>query len=233
MTTAVARPTSTRLSRRQVAARLLVIAAFGLVWWAGYSLTNAYAADPSRTIRLVRPCDVLPGVIQPWTAVVYLAGGLALPLLTFYYNWDWPKLRLVLACYALGSALAFLCYCAWPVSIARPSFDGPGLGNWLMRRVLSVDGEGNCFPSSHALYAVLAALLVRHGGAGRPVRALTGLLAAAVCVTTVTTGQHYVLDVAGGAAVAGATYGAVLLASRRTRAPANPAAVETDGARHA
>jgi membrane-associated phospholipid phosphatase len=205
----VAKPSSTRLSVPQVAARLLVIAAYYLAWWVGYTLTNSYASDPGRTIRLARPYDVVPGVIQPWTAVVYVFGGLVLPLLPFYYNWDWPKLRFVLACYALSSALAFVCYCAWPVSIVRPPFDGLGLGDWLMRQVLSADQEANCFPSSHAYYAVLGAILVRHGGAGRAVSALVGSLAAAVCATTVTTGQHYVMDVAGGVAVAVASYAAV------------------------
>jgi membrane-associated phospholipid phosphatase len=209
VTTAVDKPPPKRPSGLQVAARLLLIAVCFLVWGVLYGLTNAYAADPSRTIRLVRPYDVVPGIIQPWTAVVYVFGGLALPLLPFRYNWDWPKLRFVLACYALSAAVAFLCYCLWPVSIARPPFDGPGLGSWLMRQVLSADREANCFPSSHACYAVLGAILVRHGGAGRVVSTLTWLLAAAVCVTTVTTGQHYVLDVAGGVAVAVASYGTV------------------------
>jgi membrane-associated phospholipid phosphatase len=206
VTTAVAKPSLTRPSAHQVALRLGAIAAYFLAWWVGYTLANAYTADPGRAVHLVRPYDVEPGIIRPWTAVVYLVGGVALPLLPFRYNWAWPKLRFVLACYALATAAAFLCYYAWPLAITRPPFEGAGLGDWLMRRVLSADGEGNCFPSSHAYYAVLAAILVRHGGAGRTVSGLTWLLTAAVCATTVTTGQHYFLDVAGGAAVAVASY---------------------------
>ena len=45
-------------------------------------------------IHRVRPCDLWPEIIQPWTAVVYVFGGFLLPLLPFYYNWAWPKLRL-------------------------------------------------------------------------------------------------------------------------------------------
>jgi membrane-associated phospholipid phosphatase len=194
------------VSGRGVAVRLIVIALYWGIWWFGYTLTNAYGSEPNRTIRLVRPSDLVPGIIQPWTAIVYVFGGLALPLLPFYFNWDWPKLRFVLACYALSASLAFLSYCLWPVSIVRPSFEGSGPGSWLMRQVLSVDQEANCCPSSHVCYAVLAAILVPHGGARWPVSVLTGLLAAAVCVTTVTTGQHYLLDVAGGVAVAVASY---------------------------
>jgi membrane-associated phospholipid phosphatase len=219
VTTAVAKPPPTRPNLPQVAARVFVIAAFYLAWWVGYTWTNSYASAPVRTIRLTRPYDVVPGIIQPWTAVIYVFGGLLLPLLPFAYNWAWAKLRFVLACYALSSALAFVCYCVWPVSIVRPPFEGPGLGDWLMRQVLSADQEANCFPSSHVSYAVLGAILVRHGGAGRAVSVLVGLLAAAVCVTTVTTGQHYVMDVAGGVAVAAASYAAV-----RFLLPATPLA---------
>ncbi len=225
MTTTSADRSSKRLRWREAAARAAVVACYFAVWSAAYSFTNAYASDPARTIHLVRPCDLAPGIIQPWTAVIYVFGGLALPLLPFIYNWRWPKLRFVLACYALSSTVAFVCYCVWPLGIVRPSFAGPGLGRWLMRQVVSMDNEANCFPSSHVYYAVLGAILVWHGGAGRLVRGATCLLAAAVCATTVTTGQHYVLDVAGGAAVAAASYAAVrlLLPDQGAPSPLPPA----------
>ena len=74
--------------------------AYFVVWAAAYRFTNAYASDPTRTMHLVRPCDVAPGIIQPWTAIIYVFGGLALPLLPFFYNWPgrncgsyWPATR--------------------------------------------------------------------------------------------------------------------------------------------
>jgi membrane-associated phospholipid phosphatase len=190
----------------EIVPRALVAGAYFLLWSAGYYFTNDWGSDPSRSIHLIRPCDLWPDIIQPWTAILYVFGGFLLPLLPFYFNWRWSKLRFVLVCYTLCSVLAFSCYLVWPLSIVRPSFEGPGLGRWLMRQVLRVDNEANCFPSSHVYYAVLGALLVRHGGAGRPARWATYVLAAAVCATTVTTGQHYFLDVAGGAAVAVLSY---------------------------
>lgn len=195
-----------RTRASEVLPRLLVIGAYFVLWYAGYYFTNAWSSQPSRAIHMIRPCDLWPDIIQPWTAVVYVFGGFLLPLLPFYYNWAWPKLRFVLFCYTICSALAFTCYLAWPLSIVRPSFEGPGLGRWLMRQVLTVDNEANCFPSSHVYYAVLGAILVRHGNAGRAVRWTTYLLAAAVCATTVTTGQHYFFDIVGGLAAAALSY---------------------------
>lgn len=190
----------------EILPRLLIISVYFTLWYAGYYFTNAWGSDPSRAIHWVRPCDLWPQLIQPWTAIVYVFGGFLLPLLPFYFNWTRPKLRFVLICYTLCSVLAFSCYLVWPLSIVRPSFEGPGLGRWLMRQVLTVDNEANCFPSSHVYYAVLGALLVRHGGAGRLMRWATYVLAVAVCATTVTTGQHYFFDVAGGVAVAVLSY---------------------------
>jgi membrane-associated phospholipid phosphatase len=194
-----------------LAARVAVIAAYFVAWAVVYTFTNVRGSDPAVVIHLVRPCDLVPGIIQPWTAILYLAGGFVLPLLPFYYNGDWPKLWFVLACYTIASVLAFFCYWVWPVGIVRPPFEGPGLGRWLMRWVVEVDGEANCFPSSHVFFAVLGAMLVSHGGAHRPVQIVVWALAAAVCATTVTTGQHYFLDVAGGVAVALVGYGAARL----------------------
>jgi membrane-associated phospholipid phosphatase len=186
--------------------RVLAVLCFFAAWWAAYSWTNARGADPLRAVYLTRPCDLVPNIILPWTAVVYLAGGLALPLLPFFYYREWPRLRFVLAAYAIASALAFACYLLWPLCIVRPAYEGPGLGNWLMRQVVAVDDEANCFPSSHALFAVLPAILVSRGGAGRGMRIFVWALAVAVCLTTVTTGQHYFLDMVGGAAAAVAGY---------------------------
>jgi membrane-associated phospholipid phosphatase len=184
------------------AARLAVIAGYFAAWWCIYGHMNAHGADPVRTVHLTRPADLIPGIIQPWTAVVYLLGGIVLPLLPFIYNWSWPRLRFVLACYAITTSLAFACYWLWPVSIIRPAYEGPGLGQWLMREVVAIDRPANCFPSSHVFYAVLGALLLARTGASRLVRLMTWALAVVVSVTTVTTGQHYFLDAAGGVAVA-------------------------------
>jgi membrane-associated phospholipid phosphatase len=136
-------------------------------------------------------------------------------------NWSWPKMRFVVACYTLSSALALTCYCVLPINIVRPSFDGPGLGCWLMRQVISVDKEANCFPSSHVFYALLGAILVWQGGAGGWTKTVTWAIAGAVCATTVTTGQHYFLDVVGGAVTAVTSYVAVrcLLPNRAVPAP--------------
>jgi membrane-associated phospholipid phosphatase len=183
----------------ETAAKLGVVWLFFLAWAVVYDRVNQHGADPARTIHFkIRPTDRFPWIIQPWTAVIYLFGGFALPVLPFALHRSWRGLRFVLTCYTLTSLIAFAVYWFFPLGIMRPVYTGDGLGERLMRGVFTWDLEANCFPSSHTFFAVLGALLVSVGGARPAVRRATWALAVAVCATTVTTGQHYFIDIAGG-----------------------------------
>src|SRR5258708_30014561 len=105
-----------------VVAKLAVIAAFFVIWSAVYNLTNAHGSAPDRAIYFGRPCDQFPGVIQPWTAVIYLLGGVALPLVPFYLHWRWPGLRFVLTCYTIAAVVSFATDWLVPGVIGPPTF---------------------------------------------------------------------------------------------------------------
>lgn len=204
-----------------IIAKAVVVGAFFTVWSVVYGLVNAHVSAPERTIHLMPPSAQFPGIIQPWTALVYVFGGFALPVLPFCFDRSWRTILFALLSYGLGSVVSFACYWVWPISIERPEFDDPDPGSSLMRWLQTVDQPGNCCPSSHVLFAVLGALLVGRVGAGRIALAVTWLLAVAVCATTITTGQHYFFDIAGGATTALAAY---LLTGRLIRDPPRAAA---------
>jgi membrane-associated phospholipid phosphatase len=184
---------------------VVVFGFFGLWLWA-YDMVNAFAADPVRTIHLTSPASVVPWIIQPWTAVIYILGGVIFPLVPFLYYPSWRGIAFVMACFTAASLMAFAVYWLWPVSMVRPEFAGGTLGERLMLWVFSIDKPANCFPSLHVIFAVLGALLIDRTGVGRWARWFWWAFAAAVCVTTVTSGQHYFIDVPGGIAVALAGY---------------------------
>jgi membrane-associated phospholipid phosphatase len=188
-----------------VAAKLIAIAGFFIACSVIYSLINEWAFHSPRTRYFRGPRGDFPGVIQPWTAVVYVFGGYAAPHLPFFYNWAWPRLRFVLLSYGLSSLLMFAVFLVVPVGMHRPPYAGESFGERLMLAVFAADRETNCFPSGHAMFAILSAILVAHGGAPRWARVGAWTLAVAICITTVTTGQHYYQDVVAGAltAVAG------------------------------
>jgi membrane-associated phospholipid phosphatase len=186
----------------QVLGKAAVVAGFFGVWVWVYDVVNAFAADPIRTIHLTGPASVFPWIIQPWTAVIYIPGGLIFAFAPFWYYRSWRGIALVLVCITLSSLISFLMYWAWPVSMVRPEFAGGTVGERLVRWFYSVDRPANCFPSLHVVFAVLGALLIARAGANRPARWFWWTLAAAVTVTTVTTGQHYFIDVPAGVSVA-------------------------------
>ena len=98
--------------------------------------------------------------------------------------------------------MSFACYLAWPISMVRPEFGGENVGERLMLWVFEKDQPGNCFPSSHVFFAILGALLVPRARVGLNARFAIWALAIAVCITTITSGQHYFIDIPGGVAAA-------------------------------
>jgi membrane-associated phospholipid phosphatase len=116
-----------------------------------------------------------------------------------------PEQRL-LKRYLLGNMLiVFLSAILWvvlPVRLDRPPFSAeiPTFGAWLLRGVYAGDPTTNCFPSAHCAVAVYAAIGMRF--AARPLFVWSVLSAAAICLSTVMTKQHYVADVFAGAVLA-------------------------------
>lgn len=167
-----------------------------------YCRINEWAFHSTRTRYFRSPRDAFPGVIQPWTAVVYVFGGYIAPLVPFVYYWSWPRLRFVLRTYSLAVLMMFAVFLIFPVGMRRPLYTGGSFGERLMLTIFAVDRETNCFPSGHTVFAILPAILVSYGGAPRMVQAWVWILTTAICLTTVTTGQHYYMDVPAGAMTA-------------------------------
>ncbi len=192
--------------------RLLAIAAFFALWFWVYSELNARGAQSPRAMTFQSPIERYPWLYQPWTAIIYVFGGYLICVVPFLWNWTGRWIRFVLTAYGIASVLAFICYAIWPVVMIRPDYAGEGVGVSLMRWVISVDDAANCLPSSHVLFAVLGPLLVARGKAQPWLRYGSWILGASICITTVTVGQHYFIDILGGVIVASAGYlGASLL----------------------
>ncbi len=145
----------------RVLVKVVVVAWFFGLWLWAYDAVNTFSADPVRTIHLTSPATVFPWIIQPWTAVIYILGGVVFPLAPFLYYPTWRGILFVMACFTASSLVAFAIYGAWPVSMVRPEFTGGTLGERLMLWVFLVDKPANCFPSLHVIFAVLGALFDR------------------------------------------------------------------------
>ena len=99
----------------------------------------------------------------------------------------------------LGKSVCFFVFLLFPTAIRRPEVNGMTVWDSFMRFLYWIDSGDNIFPSLHCMIAWLCWVGVR-GNKQVPLlwRILTLIMAILVCLSTLTTRQHVLLDVFGG-----------------------------------
>ena len=144
----------------------------------------------------------------PWTVSIYLGCFL---FWAVCYVWM-AKEDTAIACRFyladfLAKGVCLIFFLLLPTTNLRPPVPGTGLWDHLMRFVYQVDAPTNLFPSIHCLVSWLCFIGVRRlPGAPRWSVWFTGLMASAICLSTLTTRQHVIVDVLGGILLAEASY---------------------------
>lgn len=153
----------------------------------------------------------------PWTVLIYF---------TCYIFW--------FANYILGSrqvrkeafrflsadifakTICFICFILIPTTNTRPVIIGTSIWETLMLHLYSIDAASNLFPSIHCLTSWFSYIAVRKNKSIPRLYVVFSLLyALAVCVSTLTTKQHVLLDVIGGVGLAELSYSLVDLGFAR------------------
>lgn len=103
----------------------------------------------------------------------------------------------------LSRVICMVFYLLFPTTNTRPEVGADGFWNFVMSFLYSVDAADNLFPSIHCLVSWLcyAGLRKRKDIPGW-YRIFSAVFAIMVCISTLTTKQHVILDVAGGVALA-------------------------------
>lgn len=102
-----------------------------------------------------------------------------------------------------GYGVSMLVFILWPTTIQRPDPQAAGWWGWLYAMVCGVDQPLNLFPSVHCFAAWMCYLGVRgQKDIAAWFRWFTLALAVVVFTSTVLVKQHYLLDIAGGVALA-------------------------------
>jgi len=138
--------------------------------------------------------------------------------------------RLTILAYVLAITASLLVFVAFPVTSTHLRVDAGALdlsrfAPWAVALLYRLDPPYNLFPSLHLSIALLAALSAWKASRAVGAAALAIVLPIAVSICTVK--QHFVLDAAGGAALAFVLYALVL--HRYEPAPGRPAAVGARG----
>lgn len=144
----------------------------------------------------------------PWTASIYFG--------CFFF---WAVIYIFLARGEKLEAYRFFCadlldkgvclivFVLLPTAMPRPDIHGTAFWETVMRVLYRIDPPSNLFPSIHCLVSWLCFIGVRRRpGVSRLLTWGTGLAAALICLSTLTTRQHVMADVAGGIFLAEVSY---------------------------
>ncbi len=107
----------------------------------------------------------------------------------------------------LSRLICFGCFLLFPTTNVRPVVPDDGFWNQVMLLVYRIDAADNLFPSIHCLVSWFCYIGIR-GRKEIPkwYRSASCLMAALVCISTLTTKQHVIVDVAGGVLLAEICY---------------------------
>lgn len=107
----------------------------------------------------------------------------------------------------IGKCICAACFLAFPTTLIRPEITAPGIFNNLMRFLYSVDPADNLFPSLHCFISWLCYIGIRLDKRF-PLwyRLFSIVFALCVCISTLTTKQHVLVDVFAGIVLAEGSY---------------------------
>jgi membrane-associated phospholipid phosphatase len=133
-----------------------------------------------------------------WTIWIYASQYLLLYGCFLGVNGAQAVSRLVYAI-SLASLLAFCVFLVYPTELPRNAAQ-EGASAHAFRFLYSIDSAANCFPSLHVALAWLSTLSLREER--KKAGAVTVVWAALISISTLTTKQHYFVDLVGGGVLA-------------------------------
>nr|WP_315103632.1 phosphatase PAP2 family protein [uncultured Catonella sp.] len=144
----------------------------------------------------------------PWTVSIYLSCYLfwiANYIIGSRQNRE-EAFRLISAD-LFAKTICLLCFLIIPTTNTRPAVSGEGIWNYLMNYVYKSDAADNLFPSIHCLTSWFCYIAVRKNkNISKPYVIFSLLYAVSVCISTLTTKQHVIVDVIGGVGLAEGSY---------------------------
>ncbi|MSQ02914.1 MAG: phosphatase PAP2 family protein [Myxococcales bacterium] len=184
--------------------------------------------------KLAGPGHVLPVSaidaavpLWPWTIWIYGSGTKA-ALLAWLLVPDGAAARRLFGTLALCSLACGLAFVVDPTTYPREAWPLPAGDSLTLREfadLRAADSPSNCLPSLHV--ALAWGLALNWSGWLMRARALPLVWAGAVTLATLTTKQHYLIDLPAGAAVGAAAFWASGRIQARKAAPARLSMVDT------
>ena len=185
-----------------------------------YNLSKLIAGGWHHTVMSLPLDYIIP--LVPWTVIIYF--GSYLVWLIFYAVSAWcPEKELTeafengqaggyardrfFAADALSKVICFIFFLALPTTLMRPVPGTDNIWETLVTFLYQVDSADNLFPSIHCLVSWMCWIGVRsRRDLPRWLKNAALVLAVMICISTLTTRQHVILDIFGGVFLAELCY---------------------------
>ncbi len=163
--------------------------------------TGLYHYDMS-----IRADELIP--LLPWTVVIYLGCYVFWAVnYTLGCTQDEENAIIFILTEIIAKSVCLICYVVIPATIARPVIEGTGIFDKALIWLYAADPADNLFPSIHCLSSWICVIAVRDQKRIPNVyKAVTVVLAIMVCISTLTTKQHVIVDVIAGILIAEISY---------------------------
>lgn len=139
----------------------------------------------------------------PWTIIIYW-GSYVFWIINYIIGCrqDREKAFRFISADFLAKLVCLLCFLLFPTTNVRPVIEGNSIWDEMMRMLYQVDAADNLFPSIHCLTSAFCFIAVRDNKkVSKWYKAVSFLIAAGICVSTLTTRQHVLIDVIAGIAL--------------------------------
>jgi membrane-associated phospholipid phosphatase len=136
----------------------------------------------------------------PWTIIIYLSDYFYILFLLHLFK---NQALYSQACYAtfFGVTIAFATFFTFPTVFPREQIPIQVPWDTFFKLLHGFDAPSNCFPSLHVSNTLIPTWFCVQQLPRKRDRWLLWLWAIAICLSTVTTKQHYAVDILGGLAV--------------------------------
>jgi len=173
--------------------RFLLVIAWTSVLYVGYILTNHFQLFPPTTLTLSSLDNAIP--FLSWTVIPYLILISGMYLFAFIDNQD--DFVGALVALTIAVSINYIVYIIYPTTYPRPPTPvASGVDYDLYRWLISFDKPTNCLPSGHITTPAIGCwYLGLHHKKFRPYLFTVFFV---LSLTTLTTKQHYIVDIPAG-----------------------------------
>jgi membrane-associated phospholipid phosphatase len=172
--------------------------ASGFAILVGYAWAKLEPFNEATLLPLTAIDEAIP--LLPWTVWIY-GSGTKMALLAWLAVPDSKAARRLFFSLTLSAMICWVFFLAWPTTFPRELWPLPAGESATLQEFRSLrgaDSPSNCFPSQHVALAWAMALCWVDWTRRRWVKVSIVAWAVAVSVCTLTTKQHYLIDIPGG-----------------------------------